>query len=83
MLRQHSEKYILSFFMVDTFYSLDFWFFGNRHSFLLYWNKSLGQLRHFEDISFILERIFKDMEKSVNNKEPIINRAALKLKKAK
>lgn len=58
--------------MVDTFYSLDFWFFGNRLRFFLYWNKSLGQLRHFEDISFILERVFKDIGKRVKNKELII-----------
>lgn len=69
--------------MVGTFFSPDFWFFGNRHRFLLYRNKFLGQLRHFEDISFIFKRIFKDIEKNVKNKETIINRAAIKINESK
>lgn len=39
-----------------TFFWQSFWFFGSRYRFLLYRNKFLGHLRHFEDISFICKK---------------------------
>jgi hypothetical protein len=49
------------FFPTGTFFWQDFCFFGNRHRFLLDWNKFLRHLGDFEDISFVLEKQFENI----------------------
>lgn len=66
------QRNLYFFFMVGTFFWHDFLFSRNRHSFLLYRNKFLGHLRHFEDISGILKRVFKNIL-NVKNKESVVN----------